>query len=513
VGPPADESAAAEVEAATAVEATFEPATELVVAHAAQIGARTDTAALRHLDLALSPIDARERIDVPLDPGLAATDPCAGLDLHVLAERMPRLTSLRISGCQAAVDAGLDAFAGTVEQLELADLVLDSVTVGRLVRMKKLGSLTLTRVNAGSDPLEQVGQALRIESITLRELERDSVVGDVLGDLPTLRRARIEGAWAGHRAMLSLAKARALTDLALVDTSVGNFALNQIEPLSQLRRIDWTGATFNDHSPLYLRKLPIEQFRCACPELGDTGLRHLRHLPSLRVLDLPTSRITSAGLANLEPLSQLEEIRILHRDVDASGFAALARLPALRRLTLGRTRLGDPAAEHLGELQNLAELVLQYENFDDHGARQLAGLTRLRTLDLGFTAVSDAGLGHLTGLTELEVLRLHHTRVTNRGLAHLAGLRRLAVLELDHTDLVDEGVAHLAELTSLTDLRLDHTLITDRALGSLRGLSRLERLNLENTVVTPAGALQLRELPALHAVNLAGTRARPAQAR
>jgi hypothetical protein len=485
----------------------------LVISHASQLAKIADPGRVRVLDLALSEVDATERPDTSLGPGLEGTDRCEGLDLIRAAERMPSVVELRISGCQSAVHTGLSAFAPSLQRLELVDLVLDEVTLGRLRQLTRLRELTLTRVKPGTEAESHLGRSLELDALTLRELDKDSTIGDLLGDFPTLRRARLEGAWAGHRAMLSLSKAKRLEELVVIDTNVGNFALNQIKGFSALRKVDWAGPTFNDYSPLYLRDLPVTEFRCACPNLGDGGLRHLKYSKGLRSLELPRSRISSEGLAALTELVEIEQLSILHRDVDGVGFAALAELPKLRRLTLGKTELTDPRAESLSGLSHVEDLVLSFSNFDDRGAEELSQLTQLRALDLGGTAISDAGLRHLAKLERLTVLKLHHTRITNRGLAHLAGLTQLEVLELDHTDVLDDGVAHLAGLTNLRELRLDSTLITDRALASLRGLEKLERLNLASTVVTDEGAQQLSELPALSAVNLEDTRVDDAQPR
>jgi hypothetical protein len=96
---------------------------------------------------------------------------CAGLDLTQLAAARPRLRELRVSGCQAAVHVGLGAFAG-LETLELADLTLDGVTMGRIASLPRL-RVTLTRVKAGSEPVAVLGR-LAIERLVLRELDNDS---------------------------------------------------------------------------------------------------------------------------------------------------------------------------------------------------------------------------------------------------------------------------------------------------------------------------------------------------
>lgn len=466
-----------------------------------------DLTGATQLDLAFSPTDRLER-RAELDDGRSYEQVCAGLDLAQLAARAPAVTQLRVSGCQAAVHVGLGAFAG-VESLELVDLTLDGVTMGRVASLPRLRALTLTRVKAGSEPVAVLGR-LALARLVLRELDVDSPLGGVAGQAPELREAVLEGAWAGHDAMLALGKADKLRDLRLIDTRIGNFSLHQLKPLTGLTSVTWQGPTFNDHSPLYIRDLPIESFTCACPGLGDAGLKAIGRQLGLRELVLPQSRISGAGLAQLGKLERLAVVRLARRDPGPEGLAALARLPALRELTLSLPApavLIDPTLTPLGEIVGLRRLTLDIPSLDDRAAPQLATLTQLEQLDLGGTQISDVGLKALAGLGALTELELHHTRVTNRGLANLAGLTRLERLELDHTDLVDDGVAHLKALTALRVLRLDKTLITDAALPYLAGMTALEQLNLADTVVTAEGVAVLRQLPALRAVNLARTRA------
>ncbi len=463
-----------------------------------------DFTGVTELDLAFSPTDRLER-RASVDDDRDYEHACAGLDLVGLASRAPQLRSLRLSGCQTAAHVGLGAFQA-LESLALADLQLDGVTMGRIASLPRLRTLTLTRVQAGSEPVAVLGR-LAIESLVLRELDNDSPLAAIASQAPQLQTLALEGAWAGHDAMLAIDKATQLREIRLVDTRIGNFSLHQLKPLLALRTIVWQGSGFNDHSPLYVRELPIESFTCACPGLGDAGLKVIGRQLQLRTLELPQSRISGAGLVHLAKLDKLARVTIGRRDPGPEGLAALAALPALTDLTLDLPAVADPTLAPLGQMLGLRRLRLAIPGLDDRAAPQLATLVQLEQLDLGDTQISDLGLKALAGLVNLRELKLHHTRVTNRGLANLAGLTKLEQLELDHTDLVDAGVAHLKGLHELRVLRLDKTLITDAALPSLLAMDRLEQLNLADTVVTAEGVAVLRGLPALRAVNLARTRA------
>ncbi len=473
--------------------------THVVVHHAEQLE-RVDLAGIRTLDLAMSPADQVGHLE-EIDPETA----CTGLDLVKLATKTPQLRRLRISGCQGAVHAGLGAFGERLTALELADLALDGVTIGNLVSLRGLHTLTLTRMTAGPDPLLPL-RAIPLRHVVLRDLEADSALALMLDLWPrSLTHVELSGQWAGHKAMLTLAKAASLQILELRDTRVGNFSLNQIKPLVQLRDVTFEGDTFNDNSPLYFRDLPVERFSCTCRRLGDVGLRQLRHTKTIRHLELRDTAVTGAGLEVVGELPLLESLVLLDRDIGEEGLEHLAALSKLVLLELSGP-LEDPGMKGLGRLVGLRTLRLSHPQIDDRIAPELSQLTALEWLDLGHTQITDEGLEGLARLTRLRTLHLHHTRVTNRGLGYLAKLTALEELTLHSTDVVDEGVANLASLAALQTLRLDRTLVTDACIDTLVQLRALRRLNLAHTVVTAPGVARLRELPALEVLELEGVR-------
>jgi Leucine-rich repeat (LRR) protein len=477
----------------------------LVVHDIAELRSYSNLDRVRALDLALSLVDARTS---PLPEGVAMpnSDRCEGLDLAQIAESMPNLEDLRISGCQAAVHAGLHTFAG-IKRLELADLAFDDLTIARVAELHGLRSLTLLRVEATQASTLPIVRKLELHELAMRELDPDSPIGDLLGDLPSLRVVHLEGEWAAHRAMLSLGKAKQLRRLELVDTSIGNFSLNQVKLLTELREVHWVGETFTDNSPLYLRDLPVQSFYCECPKLGDGGLKHMRYLPALRELQLERSRATSAGLEALAQSEHLERAVIGDLELEDRAFVGLAKLQHLVELNLDGGVLLEPELPTLSELRGLRKLSLRVEGLTDETPEALRELGELRELSLANTQVSDGALEALAVLTKLESLELQGTRITNQGLEHLASMHNLRRLTLDHTDLVDAGVARLAPLHALEELRLDHTLVTDACLDTLMSLPKLRHLNLSHTVISREGAARLRAWGQLERLGLSGTRA------
>lgn len=471
----------------------------MVVHHADEL-AGLDLAKVEHLDLAMSPVDQVGHL-AELDEKTT----CDALDLVALAGRLPRLTELRISGCQSSIHAGLSAFGPRLRSLTLADVTLDGVTIGNLEGLTGLTELRLTRVELGPDRLEPLAK-LPIERLVLAHLAKDSPLAQLLGLWPrSLKDVVLEGQWAGHDAMTSLSKAAATEVLVLRDTRVGNYSLNQIKVLPKLRDVTFEGNTFNDNSPLYFRELPVTRFVCNCPRVGDGALRTLRHTKTIERLELRETSISPAGMAILPKLEHLEELVLLDRDIGAEGFTALGQLPKLARLELSGD-VENPRLPGLGALVGLEELRLGHPQLDDRVTEELAKLTALQVLDLTGTRISDVGLANLGKLRALQELYLGGTRVTNRGLEHIAALPELAVLALDHTDVVDEGLAAFAQHPSLRELRLGSTLVTDASIETLRSLPALKRLSLADTVVTRGAVARLGDHPTLEAIDIEGLR-------
>ncbi len=111
-------------------------------------------------------------------------------------------------------------------------------------------------------------------------------------------------------------------------------------------------------------------------------------------------------------------------DIPAFRFSiwpegGLSRLPVPASpfgLDLPSTGVTDAGLAELAGLTNLQALDLGFTSVTDAGLAELAGLANLQTLDLGLTSVTDAGLAELAGLANLQVLDLSFTRVTDAGL-------------------------------------------------------------------------------------------------
>ena len=105
--------------------------------------------------------------------------------------------------------------------------------------------------------------------------------------------------------------------------------------------------------------------------------------------------------------------------VDARAFALLKDIPSLQELNLATTKVTDADLAQLRLLTNLLALHLEHTQVTDAGLENLKALRRLSYLNLFGTSVTDAGLRHLKTLTGLRHLYVAETKVTDAGVAEL----------------------------------------------------------------------------------------------
>lgn len=252
--------------------------------------------------------------------------------------------------------------------------------------------------------------------------------------------------------------------------------------------------------------------------IGDTGIRHLRDMPSLEYLSLP-ARITDSGLLHIaENVRSLKAVNFGTNRCTNTGVLHLAKLPALDELVLGSVAkdqagrsvpclINDAGLVHLARYPRLRHLKL-WGGFTDAGMIQLKNIPALGTLDLMHLPISDAGVANLVGCANLQVLNLYNTEVTDRGLPHLRAfplLRELRLnkapgkVDLKNPPITDAGLAVLGQITTLEYLDLPVG-ITDAGLAELTRLERLRHLwasTYGNSEIGDAGFKSLGRLQAL----------------
>lgn len=309
-------------------------------------------------------------------------------------------------------------------KLDLRCTQVDDALWPVLADMVRLRCLLLGGTNI-SDAKGEAGISILSRLGDLRQLgvER-TVVGDgvlaaaeMLPNLETLDLAYAPISDMGIARYVS--KMRELRWLSLEETAVTDYALERLAGLTELRHLD----------------------------LGDTtissfGLRALAPLAKLKSINLSFTDVRCCK--GLSPLVSLESVCLSGEQrlegeglrVGDEALTALSALPRLRELELYSTRITDAGLAEFCNTPAASGLVLLdvccCGGIGDVAARE--GISRLRQLEelnLSQTAVSDRGIvAVLSALPRLVALNVSYTDITQTAIdaAHVhATLQRVAV--------------------------------------------------------------------------------------
>ncbi len=115
-------------------------------------------------------------------------------------------------------------------------------------------------------------------------------------------------------------------------------------------------------------------------------------------LSLQNSKVTSADLAFLDYLDDLQDLDLSHTAVTGKGLASIEGCTKLTRLNLAFTKVSDTGLQHLKTLKRLKWLDLERQDKDEK------------------YFITDAGLKHLKSLKSLEYVNLTNHHATEAGL-------------------------------------------------------------------------------------------------
>ena len=119
--------------------------------------------------------------------------------------------------------------------------------------------------------------------------------------------------------------------------------------------------------------------------------------------------------------SEVDRVSLRGHVMADADLACLTHFPHLRKLTVAVNdpRITDAGLASIQGLTQLQQLTLMEPNVTDAGLVFLNGLTQLQRLALRTPKITDAGLVNLKGLTQLQTLDLIDANVTDAGVADL----------------------------------------------------------------------------------------------
>src|SRR5262245_39124166 len=229
------------------------------------------------------------------------------------------------------------------------------------------------------------------------------------------------------------------------------------EPLSRLSKLReifiparlWS-PTFDTKGPFsdemfgyFARSKTLERLHAGLTSLaylriGEEGVARLQPVSQLKDLRVGLMTITRADI--LAPFVNMEMLDLNDANVYNDMMPSLATMEKLRHLTMIGTLITDEGLKYVRDLTNLQELDLFGVKITDEGVQYLKKLTALRRLNLLGAQITDASADVLAGFKELRDLNLYRSRITNAGLAKLQTLPHLKILDLRYSAVTNAGV-------------------------------------------------------------------------
>ena len=200
-----------------------------------------------------------------------------------------------------------------------------------------------------------------------------------------------------------------------------------------------------------------------------------------------------------------------------ADFAELRDVHQLQLLIASGTAITEAGLGHLTSLPGLRAIDLEFcDGITDAACPVLARMQQLRALNVAKTGfethrISDDGLAELSRLTQLEFLNLTGNAMRDDGLKHLRSLTRLRDLNLSRVWISDAGLDHLANVSGLRRLVLLFSegfagpIVTDAGIETLSSLEHLTDLNLVDSRVTDAAVDELISLQKLSHLTVTGS--------
>ncbi|HEY3963206.1 MAG TPA: hypothetical protein VGM05_01535 [Planctomycetaceae bacterium] len=150
----------------------------------------------------------------------------------------------------------------------------------------------------------------------------------------------------------------------------------------------------------------------------DADVRNLRHLPTLKKVDLVETKITDAGLIVLRELTELEELRIGSDQITDVGIKNITSLGKLREVLLSGPHISDLSLSETSRLPKLQVLTISSPRLTDKGLQRLAQHKQLRSLRISAPLLTDRALSYIGQIPCLRSLHIiNQCHITDEALA------------------------------------------------------------------------------------------------
>lgn len=211
-----------------------------------------------------------------------------------------------------------------------------------------------------------------------------------VGRLPHLDLLTLSHTEITDRGFSSVADLPGLTSVSLDrNPNLTGACLTHLRHHPAIRWLSYVGDGLRDeHLALLAPMTSLEELQLHSPDYGDAGLIHLRGLSKLKSLRVDVSRVTDRGLAELRPLTGLKRL-ILPSTV--RSLVPLRHLPSLRHLEIYLSSMDDAGLDGIESFPSLETLNMTRCLATDAGLLRIANCPSLRSANIDSPHVTRRG--------------------------------------------------------------------------------------------------------------------------
>lgn len=241
-----------------------------------------------------------------------------------------------------------------------------------------------------------------------------------------------------------------------------------------------------------LTELDLERSRVTAAGLAD-----IQNLKWLRVFNLSRMPVDAEILRKLESLAELEVLHLNHCPVDDAMLASIGNVTSLRELSLNQTQITDAGLRHLERLTNLETIDVSSCAIDGSGFKvfdELGDACRIKAICAHHTQFGREGARIVSGWPSLERLQLSQAGIDDRNIGNFQKCENLRELDVSFNQVTDNGVRRIDRLKHVHTLSLrGNRGVGNNSLAALKEWTELRTLEVDNTSCSPSGVRALKQ--------------------
>ncbi len=415
---------------------------------------------------------------------------------------LPQLKRLEVRYCNLETsELRFLAHTPNLEHLRLKASFVVPQSVFRIGVCRQLKSLHLNRhPRLMSVDMFWLKQMEQLEHLDLSETWVDSIILEIISDMPRLRKLDLSSTGCTERGYWNIRGSESLEELTLANCTVGGRVGAILKSFPNLRRLDLTNCSLGDEDlkswPEHLRLQELSL--SGNKSLTTRGLEMLPNLPELKVLDINCTSI-SGDLKALDRYLKLESLSMVMPFESIDWRSSTSHMTARERdlmLKLGLDENASRDGVKLPELPELRRVRLDHHRIDRRSWESLAKLPKLEQLSLrhcGFELVELKG--KLPPLPEVVLLDIGHGQFSLSEFPIFDTVPKMRSLNMGSCRNISlDDVLFLRNLEHVT-ISDTHVTDTKASLLKLQQLSRLKSMDFDVFFSNPSDPPLYRIFP------------------